>query len=44
MLWSVGKGKVFYFRPEHETFPGYFNTNVLKIIGNAAEWMGSKGP
>jgi Trehalose utilisation len=43
MLWSVGKGKVFYFRPEHETFPGYFNTNVLKIIGNAAEWMGSKG-
>jgi trehalose utilization protein len=39
MLWSVGKGKVFYFRPEHETFPGYFNTNVLKVIGNAAEWM-----
>jgi trehalose utilization protein len=43
MLWSVGKGNVFYFRPEHETFPGYFNTNVLKVIGNAAEWMGSKG-
>lgn len=43
MLWSVGKGKVFYFRPEHETFPGYFNTNVLKVIGNAAEWLGSKG-
>jgi trehalose utilization protein len=42
MLWSVGKGKVFFFRPEHETFPGYFNTNVLKIIGNAAEWLGSK--
>ena len=40
MLWDVGKGKVFYFRPEHETFPGYFNTNVLRIIGNAAEWMG----
>ncbi len=40
MLWNVGKGKVFYFRPEHETFPGYFNTNVLKVIGNAAEWMG----
>ena len=40
MLWAVGKGKVFYFRPEHETFPGYFNPNVLKVIGNAAEWMG----
>jgi trehalose utilization protein len=40
MLWSVGKGKVFYFRPEHETFPGYDNPAILKIIGNAAEWMG----
>jgi trehalose utilization protein len=40
MLWSVGKGRVFYFRPEHETFPGYDNQNILKIIGNAAEWMG----
>ena len=42
MLWSVGQGRVFYFRPEHETFPGYFNTNVLKVIGNAVEWMGNK--
>lgn len=44
MLWSVGKGKVFYFRPEHETFPGYFNPNVLKVIGNAVEWMGNRTP
>jgi trehalose utilization protein len=43
MLWSVGKGKVFYFRPEHETFQGYYNPNVLKVIGNAAEWMGKPG-
>ncbi|HXS69386.1 MAG TPA: ThuA domain-containing protein [Candidatus Polarisedimenticolia bacterium] len=43
MLWSVGRGKVFYFRPEHETFPGYDNPNILKIIGNAAEWMGKAG-
>jgi trehalose utilization protein len=44
MLWTVGKGKVFYFRPEHETFPGYSNPNVLKIIGNAVEWMGGNNP
>jgi trehalose utilization protein len=44
MLWSVGQGKVFYFRPEHETFPGYFNPNVLKVIGNAVEWMGKREP
>jgi trehalose utilization protein len=43
MLWSVGKGKVFYFRPEHETFQGYYNPNILKIIGNAVEWMGKPG-
>ena len=43
MLWSVGKGKVFYFRPGHETFPVYYNPNILKIIGNAAEWMGKPG-
>jgi len=42
MLWTVGRGKVFYFRPEHETFPGYFNPNILKIIGNAAEWLGNQ--
>ncbi|HWD92103.1 MAG TPA: ThuA domain-containing protein [Verrucomicrobiae bacterium] len=40
MLWSVGKGKVFYFRPEHETFAGYDNPAVLKVIANAVEWMG----
>jgi len=40
MLWSVGKGKVFYFRPEHETFQGYDNPSVLKVIGNAVEWLG----
>jgi trehalose utilization protein len=43
MLWSVGKGKVFYFRPEHETFPGYDNPAVLKVIGNATEWLGQAG-
>lgn len=43
MLWSVGKGKVFYFRPEHETFPGYDNPSVLKVISNAAEWLGKPG-
>jgi trehalose utilization protein len=43
MLWTVGKGKVFYFRPEHETFQGYYNPNILKVIGNAVEWLGKPG-
>ncbi|MCG7410119.1 ThuA domain-containing protein [Paenibacillus sp. ACRRX] len=33
-----GMGKVFYFRPGHETYPTYYNENVLRIIRNAVEW------
>ena len=30
-----GMGKIFYFRPGHETFPIYHDANVLRVIGNA---------
>jgi trehalose utilization protein len=33
-----GAGKIFYFRPGHETFPTYHNANVLKVIENACRW------
>ena len=33
-----GQGKIFYFRPGHETLPTYFNKDVLKVIGNAVRW------
>lgn len=33
-----GNGKVFYFRPGHETYPTYYNENVLRVIGNAVRW------
>lgn len=33
-----GKGKVFYFRPGHETYPTYYNPDVLKVIANAVRW------
>lgn len=42
MLWNVGKGKVFYFCPGHETFPIYLEPEPVKIIGNAVEWMGKQ--
>jgi trehalose utilization protein len=42
MLWNVGKGKVFYFGPGHETFPIYFQAEPLKIIGNAVKWLGTQ--
>jgi len=33
-----GIGKIFYFRPGHETFPIFHDPNVLKVIENAARW------
>lgn len=36
--WRRGKGKIFYFRPGHETFPTYHDANVQKVIANAVRW------
>ncbi len=36
--WHRGLGKVFYFRPGHETFPIYYQEDVLKVIANAVKW------
>lgn len=38
MTWQRGAGKIFYFRPGHETFPTYHDPNVLQIITNAVHW------
>ncbi|OUS76733.1 trehalose utilization protein ThuA [Paenibacillus sp. MY03] len=32
------KGKIFYFRPGHETYPTYHNKDILKVISNAVKW------
>ncbi len=41
MLWTIGKGKVFYFRPGHETFPVYKQAEPLRIVANAVAWLAS---
>ncbi|MBR2911717.1 MAG: ThuA domain-containing protein [Lentisphaeria bacterium] len=33
-----GNGRIFYFAPGHETFPTYYDSNVLTVIGNAVRW------
>jgi len=33
-----GKGKIFYFRPGHETYPIFYQSEVLKVINNAIHW------
>lgn len=39
-----GIGRVFYFRPGHETYPTYFNDNVRHVIYNAVRWTGKLLP
>lgn len=40
-----GKGKIFYFRPGHETYPTYYQPEVLQVIANGARWAApSAGP
>jgi trehalose utilization protein len=33
-----GRGRIFYFRPGHETYPTYYDKNVLKVIKNGIKW------
>ncbi len=36
-----GQGKIFYFQPGHETYPIYYQSEVRRIIANAAKWAQS---
>jgi len=36
--WERGHGRIFYFRPGHETYPIYYNPNVQRVLVNAARW------
>ncbi|MGB1288387.1 MAG: ThuA domain-containing protein, partial [Aggregatilineales bacterium] len=32
------QGKIFYFRPGHETFPIFYQPEILQVISNAIYW------
>jgi trehalose utilization protein len=36
--YTRGRGKIFYFRPGHESYPTYFNAEVRRVIANAVRW------
>ena len=36
--WERGHGRIFYFRPGHETFPIYYQPEVRKVLANAVRW------
>ena len=39
-LWHLEKGKIFYFRPGHETHPIFTQELPLKVMENTVRWMG----
>ena len=39
--WQRGHGKIFYFRPGHETYPIFYNEDVQTVITNAIRWARS---
>ncbi len=41
--WRRGNGKIFYFRPGHETYPIYHNPQIQRVLLNAAHWARPEG-
>jgi len=42
-VWHRGKGRVFYFRPGHETYPIFYNQEIIKVLANGARWAKFSG-
>lgn len=36
--YTRGQGRIFYFRPGHETYPTYHNKEIIRVIANAVKW------
>jgi trehalose utilization protein len=43
LTWIRGRGRVFYFRPGHETYPIYHHPEVLKVLENGVRWAAFRG-
>lgn len=43
VCYKRGLGKVFYFRPGHESYPTYYRDDIALIIKNAVEWAAPRG-
>ena len=41
--WHRGRGRIFYFRPGHETFPIYYHPDVQQVLKNAVHWAMFRG-
>ena len=39
-----GNGRIFYFRPGHESHPTYHHPQVKRVLANAVTWAGESSP
>ena len=39
-----GAGRIFYFRPGHETYPTYHDAAIQRVIKNAVSWASPGEP
>src|SRR5699024_2418175 len=39
-----GRGKIFYFRPGHDTYPTYHNKQIQRAIRNGVKCNGNRHP
>lgn len=42
--YTRGQGRIFYFRPGHETYPTYHHAKVQRVIANAVRWAAPREP
>ena len=42
--WNRGRGRIFYFRPGHESYPHFHNEQILRVISNAVRWAAPDNP
>jgi len=42
LCWTIGKGRMFYFVPGHETYHDFYLEPVQKIMANAVNWAAPK--
>lgn len=41
--YARGRGRIFYFRPGHESHPTYHNPQIQAVIANAVRWAAPSG-
>ena len=42
MVWTVGKGRVFYLQQGHEAYPIFFQAEVQRILNNGVHWLAGR--